>query len=209
MAEPLPPPERIPAGWVALVEILRQIEEQPYHWPVGRTIFQKIAYIATREGLPTGLEHHRGSYGPFAPELKGWITRLVNNGLIREEKAGRAFTVKVGPTFGDARKAYAPELRRWEGIIERVADLFVRLNTDQAEVVATVLYATEELRPRDPHPTEQDVLRNVMTWKQKRRPPLNEGEVAWTIRNLAALGWLPVRASQDLPLLREENTLYG
>ena len=28
-------------AWVALVEILRRIEAQPYHWPTGRTIFQK------------------------------------------------------------------------------------------------------------------------------------------------------------------------
>ena len=208
-AEPLPQAERIPAAWVALVAILQRIEEQPYHWPVGRIIFQKIAYVATREGLPTGLQHHRGSYGPFAPELKGWITRLTNNGLIREEKMGNAFTVKVGPTFSDARRTYASELARWDRLVERVADLFIRLNTDQAEIMATVLYAAEELRQQDPHPTEQDVLRHVMTWKQRRTPPLSEGEVAWTIRNLAALGWLPVQPSEDLPLLREENALYG
>ncbi len=42
-------------AWLALIEILRQIESKPYHWPTGRTIFQKIAYVATREGLTTGL----------------------------------------------------------------------------------------------------------------------------------------------------------
>jgi O-acetyl-ADP-ribose deacetylase (regulator of RNase III)/uncharacterized protein YwgA len=208
-AEPVSQAERIPAAWVALVAILQRIEEQPYHWPVGRIIFQKIAYVSALEGLPTGLEHQRGSYGPFAPALKGWVTKLANNGLIREEQKGNAFTVKVGPTFADAQQAYAPELARWNDLIERVADLFIRLNTNQAEIVATVFYATEELRRQEPRPSEQDVLRNVMTWKQRRKPPLNEGEVAWTIRNLAALGWLPVQASEDLPLLREENALYG
>ncbi|HTN72959.1 MAG TPA: macro domain-containing protein, partial [Methylomirabilota bacterium] len=34
-------------AWVALVEILHRIEAQPYHWPTGRTIFQKLAYVAT------------------------------------------------------------------------------------------------------------------------------------------------------------------
>jgi hypothetical protein len=72
-----------------------------------------------------------------------------------------------------------------------------------------VLYAAEELRRQALRPSEQDVLGNVMTWKQRRKPPLDEGEVAWTIRNLAALGWLPVQASEDLPLLREETPLYG
>jgi O-acetyl-ADP-ribose deacetylase (regulator of RNase III) len=97
--EPELAPERIKPAWVALVEILRRVEQEPYHWPVGRTTFQKIAYIATQEGLPTGLEYQKSSFGPFSPELKGVITRLVNNGLIREEQLGRMFAVKVGPTF--------------------------------------------------------------------------------------------------------------
>ncbi|MFQ5771719.1 MAG: hypothetical protein ACE5HX_14390 [bacterium] len=74
-------PEWIKPAWVALVEILWRLEQEPYHWPVGRTIFQKIAYVATLEGLPTGLDYQKSSFGPFSAELKKLITRLVNNGL--------------------------------------------------------------------------------------------------------------------------------
>jgi uncharacterized protein YwgA len=124
------------------VEILNRVEHEPYHWPVGRTIFQKIAYVATREGLPTSLHYQKGSFGPFSREVKGLITRLVNNGLIREERLGRMFAIKVGPTFKDAHRTYHKDLARWEPTIEKIADLFVRLQTKQAEVVATVLFAT-------------------------------------------------------------------
>ena len=202
-------PERVLASWVALVEILCRLERQPYHWPVGRVTFQKIAYVATAEGLPTGLEYQRGSYGPFAPQLKEAETRLVNNGLIREERHGRMFAVKVGPTFADARRAYAQELGAWDAIIERVVDLFLRMNTSQAEIAATVLFAARALQPAPgERPSECDVVEAVLSWKQRRRPPLEESEVAWTVRNLAALGWLQVRASRELPL-REEDAIYA
>jgi O-acetyl-ADP-ribose deacetylase (regulator of RNase III) len=79
------PPSRITPAWVALVEILARIEREPYHWPVGRVSFQKIAYFASELGISTGLEYERGSYGPFAPKLKAVTTKLMNNGLIREE----------------------------------------------------------------------------------------------------------------------------
>jgi O-acetyl-ADP-ribose deacetylase (regulator of RNase III) len=95
----MPEPEWIKPAWVAVVEILRRIEEQPYHWPVGRTTFQKITYVATEEGLPTELHYQKGSYGPFSQEVKGLIARLINNGLIREERLGRMLAVKVGATF--------------------------------------------------------------------------------------------------------------
>ena len=201
---PAPEPEWVKAAWVALVEVLRRVEQEPYHWPVGRTTFQKIAYVATREGLPTGLRYQRSSYGPFAPELKHVTARLVNNGLIREERLGRMFAVKVGPTFPDARRAYLPDLQRWDPTLARITDLFMRLHTAQAEIVATVLFAADALRqPGKPKPTEANVLAEVQAWKERRRPALNEGEIAYTIRNLAALGWLDVQPSPDLPIPEE------
>ena len=197
----MPEPQWIKPAWVALVEILQRLEEQPYHPAVGRTTFQKIAYVATQEGLPTDLHHQKGSYGPYSEELKGLTARLINNGLIREEKLGRMLGIKVGPTFKDARKAYETDLKQWETIIEKTADLFMRLDTKQAEVVATVLFTAQALQEREKtRPTELDVLKAVMDWKQRRRPPLEEPEVALTVRNLAALKWLHVMPSSNLPL---------
>lgn len=197
-------PDRVRPAWVALVEILHRLEQEPYHWPVGRTTFQKIAYVATREGLPTHLHFTKGSFGPFSPELKGLVTRLVNNGLIHEERLGRMFAVKVGLTFEDARKAYLEDLRRWEPTILKIADLFVRLRSDQSEVVATVLFAADAVAAAAKgKPAECEVLEEVMHWKQRRRPPLNEGEVAYTIRSLAALRYLSVKPSANLPISQE------
>jgi hypothetical protein len=47
------------------------------------------------------------------------------------------------------------------------------------------------------------VLLSVLDWKQKRRPPIEKGEVALAIRNLAALRWLDVKPSSDLPIPAE------
>lgn len=201
----IPAPKWIKPAYVALVEILRRLEEQPYHRPIGHTIFQKIAYVATEEGLPTGLEYGQGSYGPFAPEMKKLETRLSNNGLISEKRFGRMMVIRVGRTFEDARKAYAADLQRWENIIEKVADLFMRMDTRQAELTTTVLYSARNLvKPGDGVASEKDVLYAVFDWKKRRKPPLEFTEVASTIRNLAALGWLQVSASDDLPLPEED-----
>jgi len=201
-------PERIEPAWVALVEILARVEKEPYHWPVGRTTFQKIAYFATESGIPTGLHYRRGSFGPYTPELKALITKLANNALIREERFGQMFAVKVGQTFADARRAYKGELERWDDVIEKLADLFMRMNTQQAELVATVHLAANSLAVAgQKKPTEEDVLVEVMKWKQKRRPPLNEAEVALAIRHMSMLGWLDVTSSAELPITEGEALL--
>ncbi|HID30987.1 MAG TPA: Appr-1-p processing protein [Desulfobacterales bacterium] len=198
------PPNRIEPAWVALVDILAQIEKEPYHWPVGRTIFQKMAYFATELNIPTGLQYRRGSFGPYAPGLKGLITRLVNHALIHEERLGRMLAVKVGPTFEDARRAYKRDLARWRDRIDALADLFIRMHTRQAELAATVHFAAKLLRGKGQEkPSETEVLAEVMKWKQKRRPPRNEAEVAMAIRNLSMLGWLDIKPSLDLPVVEE------
>ncbi len=77
----------------------------------------------------------------------------------------------------------------------------MRLDTKQAEVVATVLFAAKSLGNRtETKPSERDVLEAVMQWKQRRRPPLDEPEIALTVRNLAAMKWLQVEPSPNLPL---------
>jgi len=205
IAEVAPAPYRIGPAWVAVVEILRRIEKEPFRWPVGRTTFQKIAYFATKSGIQTGLHYKRGSFGPYASDLKRQITTLVNNGLIREEPLGRMFAIRVGQTFNDARDAYSDRIQEWDTIIDKISDLFVRMNTRRAEVAATVHFAAQELKEQSEEPsTEKDVLDAVMKWKQRRRPPLDEREVALTVRNLNMLSWIGAKASHELPVTEED-----
>lgn len=193
--------KRMDPAWVALVEILRQVDDEPFHWPIGRVSFQKLAYFATEAGIPTGLTYRKGSFGPYAPDLKQITTRLVNNGLIREEHHGKMFVVKVGQTFEDAKSAYRNELEAWKPAIDRTADLFVRMRTNQAEVAATVHFAYMSLVGTGrKKPTEIEILSEVMKWKQRRRPPLKKEEIALAIRNLSMLGWLETKPSKNLPV---------
>ncbi len=199
-----PPPKFIRPGWMAIVDTVRRLEAQPYHPPVGRTTFQKIAYVLTDLGVDTGLEYRRGSYGPYADELKPVIGRLMNNGIVTERRLGRMIEVRTGSTFEDARRAYSSDLRELEPAIRKTTDLFMRVDTQTAELVATIRYAYGELAQGGSRPSEMQLLDRIMDWKRKRRPPLDKTEVASHVRNLAALGWLDVAASPDLPLPEDE-----
>ncbi len=199
LALKVPQTAQVQPAWVALVEILRRVLNNPYHWPIGRISFQKMAYIAAEEGLPLGIEFKRGSYGPFSPDLKHQVSRLMNNGLITEERAGRMFVVNVGPSRDLASQAYAAELEQWEPLIARVSDLFMRTDTTRAELIATVLYAARELRERGTStPTEQQVVDAILEWKQRRRPPVDREGLIATLRTLASLKWVEVRPSTSI-----------
>jgi O-acetyl-ADP-ribose deacetylase (regulator of RNase III)/uncharacterized protein YwgA len=195
--------------WVGLVEILHKIENQPYHWPVGRIVFQKIAYIATQQGLPTGFNYQKSSYGPFSKELKPAEAKLINNNLLQEQRLGKMFEIKVGTSFDEARKRYNTLLEKYTPVIEKTADLFMRVDTTQAEILATVIFTADSLKQSSKSTiSETDVLEAVVQWKQRRNPPLNKSSVASTIRNLGMLHWLDVRPDNKLPV-PEENEVYA
>ncbi|MDI6752079.1 MAG: macro domain-containing protein [bacterium] len=192
----------IEQDFIILVEVLARLEKIPYHSPIGRVAFQKLAYFGTALGLKTGLKFQRYSFGPFAPELKNKLTKLVNNGLVQEESTDRLFKMKVGTTFEDVKKIYQDNIKSNQEIIEKLIDLFCRLkNTKQIELVATVHFARQTMNMKlNTKPTEEELLDEVMRWKKKARPPYNDIEVATAIRNLAVFGWIDVRPSDQLLL---------
>ena len=190
--------QKLKPAWIALIEIVYRIEKQAYHMPVGRTIFQKIAYVATALGIPTGLAHVRGSYGPYCKELNDVKKRLSNAGLLQEEKSGSMFQVVPGLAYDKNRLKYQSNFQKWDNLIDKTVDLFLRLDTNKAEVVATVLFV-ERTMNKD-NMSEDDILQEVMKWKQKRRPPLNKEEVAQVIRNLGVLKWFNLKPSSNLPI---------
>lgn len=200
------PARKIGPAEVALVAVVSRIVREPYHWPVGRVTFQKMAYFLTEAGVSTGLEYERGSYGPFAKDLKRVTARLVNNGLLTETKRGQMFVIEPGPTYLDARERHKDRLREWAPEINKVADLFLRLSrTEDAEVAATVHFAAKSVASTSSAnaPSELDVLKEVQKWKIRRQPPLRDEHIATTIRRLNVLSWLDIRPSHGLPVPEE------
>jgi uncharacterized protein YwgA/O-acetyl-ADP-ribose deacetylase (regulator of RNase III) len=190
---------KIDPGLISVVEVIRRIEKSPYHWPIGRVMFQKLTYFATELGLQTGLTYRRASFGPFADELKSKIARLSNNGIITERQSGRSFIVNIGKTFTDAKQVFEKELSKDEQAIERLVDLFSRINSNEAEIAATVHFARKTMKLNlGEIPSEYEVLQEVLEWKKRHRPPYKPDDVARAIRQLAILGWLEVKPSNEI-----------
>jgi hypothetical protein len=207
-AVPKVAPQFIPPAHVALVAALDCLVRLPYQSPVGRVMFQKLAYFATELGLPTGLQFVKGSYGPYSDELKRVVARLMANGLVVEEQKGRMIAVVPGPTYGDALAAYRDQLNEWNPQMRNLIDLFARMRTDDAELAASVHFAYQSLGRGDREITERDVFDWIQDWKRRRRPPIDSTKLADTIRGLNLLGWVHLVPSMDLPVT-DDGLMYA
>ncbi len=111
------------------------------------------------------------------------------------------FEVKIGTSFKEARKRYKSLLEKYVSVIEKTTDLFVRVETKQAEILATVIFTADKLKKsKQPPVSEMDIFEAVMQWKQLRKPALDKAEVASAIRNLGMLRWLDVKPDDKLPV---------
>ena len=189
--------------WVTLLEVLHQLERQPYANPVGRTIFQKICYTMTEQGIETGFHFKQGSYGPFSPEVKEALTVFANANLIAEEQLGPMHSLRTGSEYLTVREKFKEETEKFKNKIFKTTDLFSRIkNTEQAEEVTTVFYAVRQLKSAQPgnDVSEQDVYDYVLKWKKKWDNDQKRAAIASAIRNLTMLSWVKVKFSDSLPL---------
>jgi uncharacterized protein YwgA len=184
-----------------LMEVLRELEAEPYANPVGRTIFQKICYVVTEMGVPTGFHFDKGSYGPFSGEVKLALHDFANRNWLNEQQLGRLLALRVAPQYEKDRSRYKEQIARYGTKIDKAVDLFSRIkSTEQAEEVMTVLFASRQLKQAKPNRdvAEQDLYDFILDWKKAWRNEEKQQAVASAIRNLVLLGWLRLTISESM-----------
>lgn len=193
--------ERLNRDWIALVEVLRELQAQPYANPVGRTIFQKIAYVLTEMGVPTGFAFGKGSFGPFSGDMRAALHDFANRNWVQEAPLGQMIAYRVGPQYDKDRRKFASEIETHRETITKAVDLFSRIrSTDQAEEVATILYAAKQVKARrvGQPVTEQAILDYVLDWKPAWGERNRRDVVASAIRDLVLMNWVSAEISEDM-----------
>ena len=187
--------------WVVLVEVLRELQRQPYANPVGRTIFQKICYVVTEMGVSTDFSFGKGSYGPFSDDVKHALHDFANRNWVHEEQLGRMIALRVEDQYERERSKYADHIEAHRKKILKAVDLFSRIkNTEQAEEVMTVLYACRQLKKDDVNRDveELDLYEYILGWKKAWNTEAKKAALASAIRSLVLLGWMKIRISESM-----------
>ena len=194
--------EKLNPEWVVLVEVVRELGKQPYAAPVGRVIFQKIAYVLTEMGVETGFNFGKGSYGPFADEVKVALHELANRNWVREQQLGKMTALRAAPGYERDRGRFTEVIDRHAKRIAKAVDLFSRIkNTEQAEELLTVLFASREVKKMKPgeEVAEHELYEYILTWKKLWNVEAKKQAIAEAIRNLVVLGWMKLKFSDSLP----------
>ncbi len=173
--------------WLLILYVVQKLNQDRYSLSVGRTIFQKVCYVLTRTGIPTGFNFVEGSYGPYAKEVHEALTVLSNANLMTERQLGQMIETVVSPSFSLPYDQFSSdEIRK----ADLAVDLLSRIQrTDQAEMVATVLFSYDELLNSNGTPSDRDIFDHILSWKPRWKGQ-KEAEIIKTIYSLSALSWM-------------------
>lgn len=174
-------------NWLLLLYAVQKLNNSKYSLNVGRTIFQKLCYILTRAGIDTGFHFVEGSYGPYSKEVKEAITVLSNANYMSERKIGKMVETIVSPDF---RLNFNDFSKQDIVNTEKAIDLLSRIkSTEQAEMVATVLFSYDELLKGTSKTTDIEIIDHIFKWKPHWKNN-KEYEIDEAILNLSMLGWM-------------------
>ena len=199
-------PDKLNPEWVVLMEVLRELGQQAFANPVGRVIFQKVCYVVTAMGVPTGFKFSKGSYGPFSPDVNRALHVFANRNWLHEAPLGRMMALRVGEQYERDRVGLLEPMERHRKRIDKAVDLFSRIkSTDQAEVAMTVLFASRELKQvrSNQEVTEQQLFDYVLDWKKAWHTDEKRLALASAIRNLVMLEWMRLSPSESLSTMDE------
>lgn len=186
---------KVNSKWYLILQVVKELNERKYALKVGRTIYQKICYVLTRNGVDTGFVFFKGSYGPFSSQVKDSITALANANLIVEKQLGRMISLSVSDGVEIHRDKFTEEELN---AVKKTVDLFGRVkSTDQAEMIATVLYSYDQLVQDKSVVSDKDVYDYVIDWKPYWKAE-KEFDLCDTIQNMAMLSLMNVSCSGEL-----------
>lgn len=186
---------RLNPKWYLILHVVKELNERTYALKVGRTIYQKICYVLTRNGVDTGFVFSKGSYGPFSAQVRDSITALANANLIIEKQLGKMISLSVAEDADLHSEMFSEDELT---AVRKTVDLFGRVkSTEQAEMIATVLYSYDQLAISNSPVSDKDVYDYVLEWKPRWQNE-KEFDLCDTIQNLAMLSLMNITFSGQL-----------
>lgn len=185
-------------SWLTILEVIANIAEQPYTTLINKTLFQKIPYILTEQGVDTGFKFIQADYGVSSMDMMKAFHAFAQANLTQEYMLGRTTLIRIDANYAEFKAQHQAVLDKYAKQIERTVDLFSRIKTtDQCEEVIITLFSARTLKKNKGTPdiTEQELLNFIISWKKNWSLSAKYKSVSNTIRHLEMLGWVRLKYS--------------
>jgi len=191
----------LPGSWIAILEVIHQLEQMRYTVPVGKVVFQKICYMATLLNLNLDIHFKKGAFGPYSPDIDRMYNVFGRENLVKETMLNNHSRMITGIEYLKLREKRKDVINCNEAKITKLVDLFSRVKSaEHAEEIGTIMFALSELthEGKIEFVSELDFYNYILQWKKAWDSPLKKESIAATIRYLASKDWINLDYSDEL-----------
>ena len=179
--------ERFNKETFCILEIIYNLNNNRYSNYIGRVMYQKLCYFATREGLKTDFVFRQNYYGPYSDKAKDAFVNFSNLNLIYEEKKGNMEAIIISKSFDEYRAKYKELFWENKRIIDRIIDLFARIkSTNQAELYSTITFAYDEVKYKN----IDNITNYIISWKKTWNNEERLSDIKQGIADLNDIGYI-------------------
>jgi hypothetical protein len=159
---------------------------------LGSVKAEKIAHVVESHlGVDLGREPKRLAAGPADfPHLKKVVHRAEHGFFAfkaEERLGGEGATFLTLNGFGKALHRYDEVFGEQAGQLDSIIELFLPMDTEQAEIVATLYAVWNDRLASGARPTDDNIIDEFLAWSPGKRRITHE-------RLLAAISWMRERA---------------
>ena len=192
---------------ILTVELIRRMRSAQ-HQSLGRTLLVKMLYLIQHHVRVTGMgfNYKRKDYGPYASELRYKVENaLQNQGWIQVSEDGMKVQYELLEKADDETvQAYFES--SWGDVkdqIDEIVSCFHQFDAEQAEIVATLYAAWNDLkilgRPHD----EEAIIREVRENWHPRKREIDESRWQKALHWMEDEGLVPIGFGE--PTIEEEG----
>lgn len=177
----------------ALTAYLVKNYNQMTNRPLGRTILQKLCYLAKAKGIPFSFSFDIYHYGPFAADLFSLTEDLISDQIVLDESADRSISKYVpGPACDQLLAQKRTKLTKHKNGLNQIIDIFRGMSPQQLELITTVHYIYCSGRGFG-NPKKESVIKTVFQIKKGKFPVDTIRTTFDALNQAGLLNWKPAK----------------
>lgn len=185
--------------------IVKRLSSDP---SFGRTKLEKILHLTqTHLSFPLDLEFKRHAAGPFDEVIYKLEGAAKKNGWFETRSRPRyGVTYHPGPKADDLSQRAVAYLGETQSGLDQLLDHLAKMNTDQAELLATTYAAWNDLLI-DGRPADEDaIIAEVYGWDESKKK-FSRPQIIKCIAWMNKQGYVPTGQGQRTTVLEKKSKL--
>ncbi len=177
-------------GRAAIIELMQRYKIPLYDYRLSLLEIHKLAYLLQESGLNLRLDFAKGSYGPYADNLRHVLNRIEGHFIlgVGDGKTSPDTPVDILPGIAEQASAFLEAYSEVQTALTKVSNLIEGFETPYGmELLTSVHWISKYENAKN---DLSEVLAKLYSWNERKRELMKRSHVEYALLQLEKQGWI-------------------